>query len=85
MAVELKKTNTKKEIQNSCLWIACVNNLWLATGLVAFPILFPTTAIDKGMSGFGTGMLMIIPAVSAALATPYIGFPLFFFEGWDAE
>ena len=71
-----------KEIAATCLWISCVNNLWLATGLLCLPILFPTTAMEKGTTGFGTGMLLIVPAVSAAIATPLISSHV---EKWGME
>ena len=40
--------------------------------MITFPLLFPTAAMLKGISGIGTGALMIIPGLSALICSPII-------------
>jgi hypothetical protein len=41
-------------------------------GVVAYPMLYPSIAIEKEMVGWTIGCVMIVPAITAALSYPLI-------------
>lgn len=67
----LKITN-KKEIADTALWTSCLSRAWMFVGVVAYPMLFPSIGIDKGMVGWTIGLVMIVPAIMAAGSYPLI-------------
>ena len=62
----------KKEIADTALWTSCLSRAWMFVGVVAYPMLYPSIAIEKEMVGWTIGCVMIVPAITAALSYPLI-------------